>query len=188
MPLIPHCTDLPGLCCSPKISSTRAKRPNLISARNPHRPSQKAKLLELRAARDLARLWREQRRRAEAEARDLLAPVYGRFTEGFDTADLKEAKAQLDELGRAGRQHDQQSGANDRFLVNPTIRRRGKEWLLRVGLSRPGGLMTAVLAIGAVQDHRSELPMWVESGNCRSGLRLTALRRFRPFAKPRSNC
>ena len=44
----------------------------------------------------LARLWGEQRRRAEA--RDLLAPVYGWFTEGFDTADLKEAKALLDEL------------------------------------------------------------------------------------------
>ena len=51
---------------------------------------------ELRAARDLARLWGEQGRRAEA--RDLLTPVYGWFTEGFDTADLKEAKALLDEL------------------------------------------------------------------------------------------
>jgi predicted ATPase len=51
---------------------------------------------ELRAAVSLARLWREQGRREEA--RDLLAPVYGWFTEGFDTADLKEAKALLDEL------------------------------------------------------------------------------------------
>jgi predicted ATPase len=50
----------------------------------------------LRAACDLARLWGEQGRRAEA--RDLLAPIYGWFTEGFDTADLKEAKALLDEL------------------------------------------------------------------------------------------
>ena len=58
--------------------------------------AQQAKSLELRAARDLARLWGEQGRRAEA--RDLLAPVYGWFTEGFDTADLKEAKALLDEL------------------------------------------------------------------------------------------
>jgi predicted ATPase len=55
-----------------------------------------AKSLELRAATSLARLWGEQGRRAEA--RDLLAPVYGWFTEGFDTADLKEAKALLDEL------------------------------------------------------------------------------------------
>jgi predicted ATPase len=58
--------------------------------------AQQAKSLELRAARDLARLWGEQGRRAEA--RDLLGPVYGWFTEGFGTADLKEAKALLDEL------------------------------------------------------------------------------------------
>ena len=57
---------------------------------------QKAKSLELRAATGLARLWGEQGRRAEA--RDLLAPVYRWFTEGFDTADLKEAAALLSEL------------------------------------------------------------------------------------------
>jgi predicted ATPase len=57
---------------------------------------QQAKSLELRAATSLARLWGEQGRRAEA--RELLAPVYGWFTEGFDTADLKEAKTLLDEL------------------------------------------------------------------------------------------
>jgi predicted ATPase len=51
---------------------------------------------ELRAATSLARLWREQGRRGEAC--DLLAPLYGWFTEGFDTADLKEAKALLDQL------------------------------------------------------------------------------------------
>jgi hypothetical protein len=57
---------------------------------------QQAKSLELRAAASLARLWGEQGRRGEA--RDLLAPVYGWFTEGFDTTDLKDAKALLDEL------------------------------------------------------------------------------------------
>jgi predicted ATPase len=57
---------------------------------------QQAKMWELRAATSLARLWGEQGRRAEA--RELLAPIYGWFTEGFDTADLKEAKALLDEL------------------------------------------------------------------------------------------
>jgi predicted ATPase len=57
---------------------------------------QGAKLWELRAAVSLARLRRDQGRRAEA--RDLLAPVYEWFTEGFDTPDLKEAKALLDEL------------------------------------------------------------------------------------------
>ena len=57
---------------------------------------QEAKLWELRAAASLARLSRDQGRRAEA--RHLLAPVYGWFTEGFDTPDLKDAKALLDEL------------------------------------------------------------------------------------------
>jgi len=58
--------------------------------------SQSAKSWELRAATRLARLWHSQGK--STEARDLLAPVYGWFTEGFDTADLKEAKALLDEL------------------------------------------------------------------------------------------
>jgi tetratricopeptide (TPR) repeat protein len=58
---------------------------------------QQAKGYELRAAVNLAQLWGDQGRRAEAL--DLLAPVYGWFTEGFGTADLKEAKALLDELG-----------------------------------------------------------------------------------------
>ena len=58
--------------------------------------SQQAKSLELRAATSLARLWADQGKRAEAY--DLLAPVYGWFTEGFDTADLQDAKALLDEL------------------------------------------------------------------------------------------
>jgi class 3 adenylate cyclase len=58
--------------------------------------AQGAFLLKLRAATSLARLWREQGKRDEA--RDLLAPVYGWFTEGFDTLDLKEASALLDEL------------------------------------------------------------------------------------------
>ncbi len=57
---------------------------------------QEAKLWELRAAVSLARLLRDQGRRTQA--RDLLAPVYGLFTEGFDTADLKEARVLLDEL------------------------------------------------------------------------------------------
>jgi predicted ATPase len=57
---------------------------------------QEAKLWELRAAASLGRLWRDQGRRAAA--RELLAPVYGWFTEGFATPDLKETKALLDEL------------------------------------------------------------------------------------------
>jgi predicted ATPase len=58
---------------------------------------QEARLWELRATMGLARLRRDQGR--HTEARDLLAPVYGWFTEGFNTQDLKEAKALLDELG-----------------------------------------------------------------------------------------
>jgi predicted ATPase len=58
---------------------------------------QQAKSWELRAAMSLSRLW--QRQGKHAEARELLAPVYGWFTEGFDTADLQEAKALLEELG-----------------------------------------------------------------------------------------
>jgi len=57
---------------------------------------QEAKSLELRAAMSLSRLWQQQGKRVEA--RELLAPIYGWFTEGFDTADLQEAKALLDEL------------------------------------------------------------------------------------------
>jgi len=55
---------------------------------------QQAKSWELRAAMSMARLWRDQGR--PEEARDLLAPVYGWFTQGFDTRDLKQAKAFLD--------------------------------------------------------------------------------------------
>jgi predicted ATPase len=57
---------------------------------------QSAKTWELRAAMSMARLWRDQGKRDEA--RELLAPLYGWFTEGFDTRDLKEAKALLNEL------------------------------------------------------------------------------------------
>jgi predicted ATPase len=58
--------------------------------------AQQAKSWELRAAMSMARLWRDQGKLDEA--RDLLAPVYGWFTEGFETLDLKQAKALLDEL------------------------------------------------------------------------------------------
>jgi class 3 adenylate cyclase/predicted ATPase len=79
---------------SPKRDATKAQayfERALAVARQ-----QQAKSWELRAAMSMARLWRDQGKRAEA--RDLLAPVYGWFTEGFDTRDLKEAKALLDHL------------------------------------------------------------------------------------------
>ena len=59
---------------------------------------QQAKSWELRAAMSMARLWRDQGK--PEQARELLAPLYGWFTEGFGTRDLKEAKALLDELGQ----------------------------------------------------------------------------------------
>jgi predicted ATPase len=58
---------------------------------------QEAKALELRAAMSLSRLWQQGKR---AEAHELLAPIYSWFTEGFDTADLKEAKVLLEALAR----------------------------------------------------------------------------------------
>jgi predicted ATPase len=84
---------------------------DLLLRRNPNAPdraeasyrlaierarAQEAKSWELRAATSLTRLWRNQGKPSEAHA--LLAPIYGWFTEGFDTADLKEAKALLAEL------------------------------------------------------------------------------------------
>jgi predicted ATPase len=57
---------------------------------------QEAKSLELRAAMSLARLWQQQGK--DAEAHELLTPIYSWFTEGFDTPDLREAKALLDAL------------------------------------------------------------------------------------------
>ena len=59
---------------------------------------QQAKSWELRAATSMARLWRDQGRRPQA--RKLLAPVHGWFTQGFDTLDLKQAKTLLDELAQ----------------------------------------------------------------------------------------
>jgi predicted ATPase len=64
---------------------------------------QQAKSLELRAVMSLARLWQQQGKKAEA--RHMLAEIYNWFTEGFDTADLQEAKALLDELAE-GRDND----------------------------------------------------------------------------------
>jgi predicted ATPase len=79
-------------CNEPEESRAEASFRNAIAIAR----AQQAKSWELRAAMSMARLWRDQRKRNEA--RDLLAPIYGWFTEGFDTLDLKEAKALLDEL------------------------------------------------------------------------------------------
>jgi tetratricopeptide (TPR) repeat protein len=79
-------------CSSRRVAESEAcYRQALAVAQN-----QGARLWQLRAATSLARLWAEQGRRAESH--DLLAPVYGWFTEGLDTADLKDARALLEEL------------------------------------------------------------------------------------------
>jgi predicted ATPase len=77
---------------------------------------QSAKLWELRAAASLARLWHDQGKRSEA--RELLAPVYGWFTEGLDTPVLQEAKALLDELSA-----DPSAGMGDGVAPAPTSSR-----------------------------------------------------------------
>jgi hypothetical protein len=91
---------------------------------------QQAKFWERRAAMSMARLWRDQGKRKEA--RDLLAPVYGWFTERFDTRDIKEAKVLLDELavlwpGAGHRRADRRrrSGASIRACPSAASRRRG---------------------------------------------------------------
>jgi class 3 adenylate cyclase/predicted ATPase len=90
-----------------RASLLRAKGKNTDAAETSLRTAldvaraQNARGWELRAATSLGRLWCEQGKRAEA--RDLVAPIYGCFSEGFETPDLREAKALLDDLGTPGR-------------------------------------------------------------------------------------
>jgi predicted ATPase len=82
--------------------------------------------LELRAGASRAQLWRDHGKRSEA--RDLLAPVYGQFTEGFDTRDLKEAKALLEALGRVNTSDDH--GGTIITYPTPTASQQGPIWPL----------------------------------------------------------
>ena len=91
----PRRIDSRGCCCEAVGGGGEAEacfQQALAIARR-----QQAKSWELRAATSLAQLWQQQGK--WAEARELLAPIYGWFTEGFDTADLLEAKALLEERG-----------------------------------------------------------------------------------------
>jgi hypothetical protein len=83
----------PGRCSW--LAPVRRPRPTPSTASSA-RPRQQAKSLELRAAMSLSRLWQQQGQRTDAY--QLLAPLYSWFTEGFDTADLQDAKALLDAL------------------------------------------------------------------------------------------
>jgi predicted ATPase len=78
------------------VLTAQGKYSLLVRHLGHQRPRFAPKSWELRAAMSMARLWRDQGKRDEA--RELLAPVYGWFTEGFGTLDLREAKALLDEL------------------------------------------------------------------------------------------
>jgi DNA-binding winged helix-turn-helix (wHTH) protein/predicted ATPase len=90
---------------SDKAGAAEALEQALAVARRQH-----AKSLELRAATSLARLWQQQGQHAAARA--LLAPIYGWFTEGFDTVDLHEARALLQELGAAPAAPDHTGGSS----------------------------------------------------------------------------
>ena len=84
---------MPARCALPGLEGAEQNyRASLAWARQ-----QQARSRELRTSTNLAKLWESQGKRKEA--RDLLAPIYGWFTEGFDTKNLKEAKALIDELG-----------------------------------------------------------------------------------------
>jgi predicted ATPase len=90
------------LCLADETADRRDRRDRRDQAEAAFRQAlavarqQQARSLELRAATSLARLWQRQGRRREAH--DLLAPIYGWFAEGFDTADLREATSLLEEL------------------------------------------------------------------------------------------
>src|SRR5262249_15034428 len=91
-----ECYRLKGALLFHQSSDNQAEAENCFQQAITVAQNQQAKSLELRAATSLARLWQQQGKRAAAY--ELLAPVYGWFTEGFDTADLQEAQALLQEL------------------------------------------------------------------------------------------
>ena len=113
---------------------------------------QQAKSWELRAAMSLARLWRDQGK--VQQAREPLAPVYAWFTEGFDTRDLKEAKALLDELAsqgcvriassprtKLGRRHRNRDYVRPRVsVISAAV--RGK--IIRTSVNSPGWESTSI--------------------------------------------
>jgi predicted ATPase len=92
----PELHRLKGELLLPQSSSNQTEAESCFHHAIAVAQNQQAKSFELRTATSLARLWQQQGKRQEAH--DLLAPVYGWFTEGFDTADLQEAKALLDAL------------------------------------------------------------------------------------------
>src|SRR5262249_49450930 len=91
-----ECYRLKGVLLLQQNSNNQAEAETCFQHALEIARTQQAKSFELRAATSLARLWQSQGKRQEAH--DLLEPIYNWFTEGFDTADLKDAKRLLDEL------------------------------------------------------------------------------------------
>ena len=96
--MTPRCIGLKGVLLLQKSAEHQGEAEESLQQALELARRQQAKSLELRAAMNLSRLWQRQGKRAEA--RQLLAPIYGWFTEGFDTANLQDAKALLEVLGR----------------------------------------------------------------------------------------
>ena len=95
----PSCIGSRASCCCALVGQKHTEAETCFQQALAVARRQQAKSLELRAAMSLSRLWQQQGKRAEAY--QLLAETYGWFTEGFDTADLQEAKALLAELSSA---------------------------------------------------------------------------------------
>jgi predicted ATPase len=94
--MTPRCIGLKGVLLLQQSAEHQGEAEESLQQALELARRQQAKSLELRAAMNLSRLWQRQGKRAEAH--QLLAETYGWFTEGFDTADLQEAKALLAEL------------------------------------------------------------------------------------------
>ena len=92
----PSCIASKANCCSCSLRTSTLRPKPASTTPSPWPRRQQAKSLELRAAMSLGRLWQQQGKRLEAYP--LLAPIYDWFTEGFETADLQEAKALLETL------------------------------------------------------------------------------------------
>jgi hypothetical protein len=114
----PRSAEPPAKSRSSRLSQMRLKRKRISNRALAVARKQQAKSWELRASISMARFYRDQGKRDEA--RDLLAPVYGWFTEGFDTLDLKEAKALLDELEGETLAPSQSIPLGSSFLAAPS--------------------------------------------------------------------
>ena len=96
--MTPRCIGLKGVLLLQQSAEHQGEAEESLQQALEIARRQQARSWELRAAMSLSRLWQQQGKRTEAY--ELLAPIYGWFTEGFDTADLQEARTLLEELAR----------------------------------------------------------------------------------------